>query len=256
MNYFRICWIACLLWVGIQPLFSQTDAAKPTTYDFVETRDGGKLLGKIDSISRGNTLYFTTDSGTHLTVPWELVKKYGTQERRYTNQDLTPNTYTPKHTHFFLQSYLSALSGGVNEFNFGFGGYQLAGYRWNPIWVAGGVGFEAFHAEIPIYHAPLLLETGVEFSPKANLSPYVSMAASYAYTWGDKGDFPNARFKGGIGYMPALGLRFGRPAGHGWTLDLGWRYQKSSFEYRESADVQESIDYTYKRLFLRGGLRF
>jgi len=57
-------------------------------------------------------------------------------------------------------------------------------------------------------------------------------------------------------YSPAFGIKFGGNKNLIYTLDFNYKYQKASFDYRQSETSTTTRDIKYKRFSFRFGVIF
>lgn len=153
----------------------------------------------------------------------------------------------------FKAQLIKGNAGGRANNVYGVGSSVSIGKRYSRWFSVGaGLGFDNFIWNSGENLIPLFLET-TSFYGSKNTSLFTNVQAGYSLAFADD-TYLISEAKGGLMLYPAVGLRFGRYDTK-YTLDLGYKFQKAQFTYRDSwtSDRHEQR-LLYKRLSLRFGI--
>lgn len=133
----------------------------------------------------------------------------------------------------------------------GLGASQVVGYQWNR-WLGFGIGgsIEAFsfNGEKPFITAFGDLRG---YLTETKTAPFYAFQAGYGFL----NDQRIRDAEGGLMLYPAIGVRLGAREGANFSIDLGYKYQKSRREYGAPASY-EVWNYRYRRYVFRVSLTY
>jgi len=125
-------------------------------------------------------------------------------------------------------------------------GYQLN--RWVGAGVGAGIDVFGFNSEKPFIS---VFGDVRGYLLKNKVTPFYALQMGYGFL----NDQRIREAKGGLLVYPAIGMRFSGKAGANFSMDLGYKYQKSELQYGWW-DSYEIWNYRYNRYVFRVGLTF
>lgn len=233
--------------------------------------DGSILIGTILEANQNDNMYFELSEGTLLNIPVRSIKKIIQNNDK--GRSKINNPYEFREKGFYNVNYLSSNAGIESDGShvLGFGLSSVVGKMFCKYFGVGlGVGFDKYDfinlnnsdrfSHNPNSAAPftsiyqVFLETrGYLFSE--HTSYYYSMNVGYGLPNRNK-DFNVLASNGGLLLHPAIGIRLGGKKHFNVCIDLGLKFQQTSFT--APTFFIEGIDHyniNYKRFILRVGMQ-
>lgn len=215
--------------------------------DVVYLKDGSILRGSILEFEQNTSLRIEIEGGSQFFILFEEVEEIKKEPR-------------------FAESFYK-VKGYVNQTGFdrlpGKSGNSLRfqmthGYQFNPHFSAGlGIAYVSY--DDPLNTIPVFADFKVNFL-KANTTPFTFLKLGYSFTSEGENEtgVPIENHKGGLMFNVGGGLIFETRAGYGWYINLGYNFEKLSFEEENLWWNQQSIEneLTYRRVNFGFGLTF
>jgi hypothetical protein len=241
-----------LLSFGLQAQASMADKGQQLVY----FEDGSVVKGIIVSYHINKTLVMLV-GGEEVEFSAQQVAyiargKQGKKMEEKVGVEKMTYEYAFKERGIYNVSSLSLNVG--NDFEgttVGVGVQHVLGYQFNR-WIGAGAGVGidvfGFNAEKPF--VAVFGDVRGYFLPK-KVSPFYAFQMGYGFL----NDQRIRDAKGGLLVYPALGVRFSGKAGANFSMDIGYKYQKSEVEYGWW-DSYQIWNYRYHRYVFRVGLTF
>jgi len=150
---------------------------------------------------------------------------------------------------------------GYNKGSLGIGAELTVGYRISEYLYTGvGLGVENYNTFERATFYPLYVDVMTMLKTSAT-TPFLRFQLGYSPVSTNKNDLKNpynviTGAEGGLTYSPAFGIKFGGNKNLIYTLDFNYKYQKASFDYRQSETSTTTRDIKYKRFSFRFGVMF
>lgn len=221
-------------------------------------KSGTMFSGKVKEWKVGEQITIVTDAGNEFTFEGDAVDKIiqmKLYEKSLSLKQEIPYNFKESGIYYAIKGQFIKGNFGLraNE-NHGAGFSILMGTRYNRyIGVGVGVGYDSYSLDSGERVVPFFVEASGYLSPKHTTLSY-GLAAGYSLAF-DNLDFNIIEAKGGMMVHPHIGLRFGKRKMK-YTLDLGYRFQKAAFTYRDIWDGRSRNEQRllYKRVTLRFGV--
>ncbi len=227
--------------------------------DVVYLNNGSEFRGKLIEYKHDEYLKIEILGGQIITFPAEQVEKV--VQENLTNLIAPPRSrkeYAFKEKGVYNETYLNLPQGNNiwGWWELGMGLHHVVGYQHNR-WIGTGIGigFDGYSMGNAYNVIPVYAEARGYFSKK-KISPFYSLNLGYGIGVKNtnQGIFGA---KGGIMVNPSLGYRFGGHPNANFTLAMGYKFQKVSYEYMDwwdSFPVEQN--FTFKRINLKLGMLF
>ena len=221
----------------------------------MELKRGIVVRGAIISMRPGEYYSILSPGGDTIHVPDRLILNvsYPNEPTKITSR----RPYQFKENGFYSATGLGVMFNTVSGNNRSSVGYELStvfGYQKNRLLGFGiGSGIDFYQPGGREMVVPIFAEVRGYLLPR-NVSLYYSVRGGYGIAvkgrnidvWGSEN---------GWMFNPALGWRLGGRQGMNFTLDLGLKFQKASFDYRWGSE-RSTLDLVYRRLDMRIGFLF
>ena len=219
-------------------------------------KNGSRLTGRVIELVPGDYVVFETTNGARVKV----------LESHYKRIISSPN-HRQKEVSFSVEkgfyhaSTAGTIMNTVGKLNGGTTGFELTavvGYQFKRM-IGGGIGIGAdwYFPDGGEMIFPLFAEYRgyiLDRRVSPNVNPYINLRSGYGFAFANE-DIGIISADGGFMFNPAIGWRFGGIRDTHFTVDVGMKFQKASFEYRRNSD-RSDVDLTYRRLNLRVGVLF
>lgn len=236
--------------------------APDSIVDVVELRDGSRLVGRIERWAYDRGLEMVLITGAKVSIPKQDIRNV-TQQTALADQMAIFQTYgygmRAKPAYAFREKGLyQSFSVFLNTSTSGGAGLHYAiGHRFNR-WIGAGlgVGYESNDLTQSRQLIPLFAEAR-GFLLARRITPYYGFKIGYAFALTDE-EWGLTSAKGGFGFSPELGVRFGSRAVNVYA-GVEYKWQQASWTYTGWGwDGQGTYtdDVTYKRLNFRTGILF
>lgn len=274
-QFVYLCLILLLCCLAPTPGMAQT----MVTLDVVETRNGRRLEGQIIEYDPENFLTILTTDGEEITLAKDEYKRIRYAIRRVLlpeldeEEELTSELddwRTENSSGTIGRRLRPSLSMGFNggrgndrQNNFFFEGdrvygYNVSGlllYQLNPTLLAGGgVSFDRLNTRLNESVLSYLGSLQVVTSPDRGFGAAIILTAGYGSPIATRTNRIEGT-QGGWLFHPGVGVRFGRTDQTYFTLDLGYRIIRTSYELRAFQGVELRTN-NYRRLALRFAATF
>ncbi len=236
-----------LIFVSLFFVNAQNVNAQSYLEDVVYLKDGSILRGFIVEMDENQSLKIEIEGGSQFFILFEEVQEI-TKEPRYKESFYKDQGYV-NHTGI---DRLPGKTGSSTR-------YQMThGYQFNPYFSLGlGIAYVSYNE--PLNTVPVFLDAKMKLL-KANTTPFTFIKLGYSFTSeGDNENWPPIEeHNGGLMYNIGGGLIFETRAGYGWYINLGYSFEKMSFQEENLWWNQQTIDndITYKRVNFGIGLTF
>lgn len=222
----------------------------------VKMKDGSVIEGEVKLWEVGEFIVLKTAWDPDLTISGRLIKKV-TQKSTLNQPAKIKAPYVFKEQGWYSSYKIQYIRGNngnraANEYGYGFS--ASVGKRYSRLASVGiGVGYDKFIRYTGEQLVPVFLEFSSFFLP-SNSTSFVNVQAGYSFAWKDQ-DYLLLEAKGGFMFYPSIGLRLG-DGQIKYTLDIGYKFQKANFRYRDEWTPTSVSDQnlTFKRLTLRFGV--
>ena len=263
---FKLLSIALVLFtlneVNAQELSTAEENRKEQQKDevVVYLKSGTMFSGAVKEWKIGETITIVTDSGNEYTFSGETVDKViqlKLYEKSMNMKFDTPYNFKESGLYYsFKGHFINGNFGDRQNENHGLGISVLVGKRFNRLLGVGvGAGYDAYILDSGERVLPIFAEVSGYISPKHTTLAY-GLAAGYSLAFNNE-DYNIIDAKGGLMVHPNIGIRFGKKKLK-YTLDLGYRFQKAEFTYRDAWNARSRYEQRllYKRVTLRFGVLF
>lgn len=257
MNLLRLLLLISLLWTSAYSLAQDTTTVS-TYSDLLYLRDGSVLQGRLLHYILGEKIVFELSTGDHVEFEQRKVKRLvqGGEE------NIPP--VKPRKEYEFREEglYFAALAGitiGRTSRSTETGSWNLlavAGHLFKrQIGVGGGIAVDGYSPQESEIIYPVFAEARGYLSA-SRYAPFYAMRLGYGFAFKESDNLVTGA-EGGVFVNPALGLRWGGSAGANFVTELGFQYQRASFERSIGNWGEMEIEKKgYKRLNIRVGIVF
>jgi len=249
--------------------FNQVNAQKKGTQSWsdlstnkeevvVYLKSGTMFSGVVKEWKIGDLITIITDAGNEFTFKGDTIDKVLQRELYEKNLGLkygTPYNFKESGIYYSVKGHFIKGNFGSRANESHGGGFSaLLGTRYNRYFGVGiGVGYDSYAFDSGERVVPFFTEVSGYLSPKHTTLSY-GLAAGYSLAFNNE-DFNIIQAKGGLMVHPNIGIRFGKKDVK-YTIDLGYRFQKAVFTYRDVWDgrARNEQRLLYKRVTLRFGV--
>jgi hypothetical protein len=234
--------------------------APDSIVDVVELRDGSRLVGRIERWTYDRGLEIVLITGAKVSIPKHDIRNV-TQQTALSDQMAIFQTYgygmKAKPAYAFREKGLyQSVSFFLNTSASGGAGLHYSiGHRFNR-WIGVGLGFgyESNDLTQSRQLIPLYAEAR-GFLLARRITPYYGFKMGYAFALTDE-EWGLTSAKGGFGFSPELGIRFGARAVNVYA-GVEYKWQRASWTHETfGTDWTYTDEVTYKRINFRAGLLF
>jgi hypothetical protein len=255
--------LVALAMMWLAPAIAQAPVIAPDSLvDVVELRDGSRLVGRIERWAYDRGLEIVLITGAKVSIPKHDIRSV-TQQTALADQMAIFQTYgygiKAKPVYAFREKGLyQSFSVFLNTSTSGGAGMHYAiGHRFNR-WIGAGlgVGYESNDLTQSRQLIPVYAEAR-GFLLARRITPYYGLKMGYAFALTDE-EWGLTSAKGGFGFSPELGVRFGSRAVNVYA-GVEYKWQQASWTYTDWGwDGQGTYtdDVTYKRFNFRTGILF
>ncbi len=230
--------------------------AQSENLDYVYLKNGSLFKGEIVEYQDGGQLHLKLDNERTFIFEDKNIKRIvqGGTYKIHKDKSFKPYNFKEKGMYYFFAGNINGGSSAFqNEGTAGLGIQAAAGYQLNRWLGAGlGIGMDYYYPGSGERFMPVFAEVRGYLRQK-NVAPYYSVQTGYGFTFVDE-DRAMEDSQGGIYLYPALGLRCGASDNANFTIDIGYKYQKGTFAFRQWDLVEHKM--TYRRIALRVGVLF
>ncbi len=226
----------------------------------VYLKSGTIFSGYVKEWKVGELITIVTDAGGEYTFKGDTIEKVlqmKLYEKSMNTKFETPYNFKESGTYYAIKgSFIKGNTGDRANENPGLGISALVGKRFNRLVGVGvGVGYDSYILESGERVVPIFVEASGYLSPKHTTLAY-GLSAGYSLAFNNQ-NYGIIDAKGGLMAHPTIGMRFGKRSMK-YTLDLGYRFQKAEFTYRDLWDGRSRREQRllYKRVTLRFGVLF
>ena len=222
----------------------------------VYLKKGMIIHGKIIKVSPGESITIQNNHGDTVFIRDSQIKKYQVADPTVVAIDIK-STYDFRETGFYQASTFGVILNTVSVKDGGLVGFEMtaaAGYLTSRLFGLGaGIGADFYHRGAGEMIFPLFLEMRGYLMQQPS-SPYYVVRTGYGFAFKNE-DLGISAANGGWMLNPAIGWRMGDGRGLKMTMDLGFKFQKATFDYRSGGE-RSTAELLYKRLNLRLGFLF
>ena len=219
-------------------------------------KKGMIIRGSIINQIPGESITIENQRGDTLFIRDGQIKKYHMWDPQVENVKIS-KTYDFSEKGFYQASTLGLILNTVSSEDGGLTGFEMtasAGALLNRYFGLGaGVGADFYHPNVGEMTFPIFFEMR-GYLVKQPSSPFYVVRSGYGFAFKNE-DLGIVDATGGWMLNPAVGWRFGDGGGLKMTFDLGLKFQKASFSYRNGRE-RSTAELIYKRLSMRLGFLF
>ena len=250
--------------LGLTRVMAQAPVIAPDSIvDVVELRDGSRLVGRIERWAYDRGLEMVLITGAKVSIPKQDIRNV-TQQTALSDQMAIFQTYgygmkaRPAYAFREKGLYQSASFFLNTSVSGGAGIHYAIGHRFNRwIGVGLGVGYESNDLTQSRQLIPVYAEAR-GFLLARRITPYYGFKLGYAFALPDE-EWGLTSAKGGFGFSPELGVRFGSRAVNVY-VGAEYKWQRASWTHTsfswDGSDWTYTDEVTYRRINFRAGLLF
>ena len=242
----------------------QTNAQKQVeNQDKIVLKNGSVIYGKLLDYNSSKIVKFELMNNSILSIADSNIQSIQTN---YTSNPVDETKTTGFYSYFGFKVLPSSSDSyrngwyGYNKGGLGIGAELTIGYRISEYLYTGvGLGVENYNTYEKATFYPLFVDM-MTLLKKSATTPFLRFQFGYSPVSTPKDDLKNTYnvitdSEGGLTYSPAFGIKFGGNKNLIYTLDFNYKYQKASFDYKQSKSTI-TRDIKYKRFSLRFGVLF
>lgn len=252
MTYKLICTI--IFSYVITLAFAQDESSSS---DYIFLKNGSRFEGKLLEYEVGGRVRFELENGNVLVFHEKTDVRKVIQGHSVNIQPIKAQkdyAFKEKGMYLFISGLTSfGKSAFDNEINSGVGLHGVIGMQQNRWFGYGlGIGTDLYYIGSSQQFVPVYTEFRGYLNQR-NAAPYYAVQTGYGFALKDEeSNVEDAQ--GGIYFHPAIGLRCGASDNVNFTIDLGVKFQRGTFETNWWSTITQ--DMTYRRFVIRVGALF